>query len=355
MSAAKGARELLSAHTTLGVGGPAGRFVAASSASDLIGLIAAADTEGTPVLIIGAGSNLLIGDDGFEGLVIKTAFTEGTSTELPDGRVLLDYGAGQDFDQLVALSVESGWSGIEALSGIPGTLGAAPMQNIGAYGQELSETVRSVSVYDRQLRRTRQLSPEDCLFSYRDSIFKGSDRYAILSVQLSLRKSALSQPVRYAELAARLGIQAGERAPLEDVREAVLELRRGKGMVLDPNDPDTRSAGSFFLNPVVPASAAHSLPEQAPRWPAGDGMVKLSAAWLIEQAGYAKGWSGSHQNVSLSRKHTLAITNRGGATAAGIAALAAEVRNGVLEKFGVQLTPEPRLIGMTLPSLEGVE
>ncbi len=344
----------LADHTTLGVGGPAGRFVEAAGASELIGLIAAADTEGTKVLIIGAGSNLLISDEGFPGLVLKTGYSDGTVTELPDGRVLLDYGAGQDFDELVALSVESGWSGIEALSGIPGTLGAAPMQNIGAYGQELAETVRSVSVYDRQLRRTRQFGPDDCEFSYRDSVFKATDRYAILSVQLCLRRSVLSQPVRYAELAARLGVQAGERAPLADVREAVLELRRGKGMVLDPADPDTRSAGSFFLNPVLPAEAAHSLPDAAPRWPAGNGMVKLSAAWLIEHAGFTKGYSGKHRNVSLSHKHTLAITNRGGAKAADILGLAAEVAGGVLDRFGVRLTPEPRMVGLGLPSFERV-
>ncbi len=348
------AKVVLADHTTLGVGGPAGRFVRAAGASDLIGLIAAADTEGTQVLIIGAGSNLLISDEGFPGLVIRTGYSDGTVTELADGRVLLDYGAGQDFDELVTLSVESGWSGIEALAGIPGTLGAAPMQNIGAYGQEIRETVRSVSVYDRQLRRTRQFGPEDCGFAYRDSIFKGTDRYAILSVQLCLRRSALSQPVRYAELAARLGVQAGESAPLKDVREAVLELRRGKGMVLDPGDPDTRSAGSFFLNPVLPAEAAHSLPDAAPRWPAGDGNVKLSAAWLIEQAGFTRGWSGNHLNVSLSNKHTLAITNRGGAKASDIIGLASEIAGGVLDRFGVRLTPEPRLVGLELPSLERV-
>ncbi len=341
----------LSEHTTLGVGGPAERLVTAGSAGDLIGLVAAADTDGTDFLLLAGGSNVLISDDGFSGLVIKPTYRDGTEAQLPDGSMLLDYGAGCNWDELVAETVEAGLSGIEALSGIPGSLGAAPMQNIGAYGQELAETVRSVNVYDRQLRRTHQLAASDCGFGYRTSIFKGNDRYVILSVQLRLTPSELSRPVRYEELAGKLGIEVGARAPLEDVRKAVLELRRGKGMVLDPADPDTRSAGSFFLNPVVATGIADSLPAEAPRWPAPGGAVKLSAAWLIEQAGFSKGYSGAHKEVALSGKHTLAITNRGGAKAAQIAALAAEVRAGVFEKFAVQLSPEPRLIGLELPRL----
>src|SRR5690625_5112972 len=339
----------LSEHTTLGVGGPAARLVRAASPGDLIGLVAAADTEGTSVLLLAGGSNVLISDAGFDGLVIRPSCTEGTQAQLPDGSVLLDYAAGYDWDELVAASVDQGLSGIEALSGIRGSLGAAPMQNIGAYGQELAETLRSVSVYDRQLRRTRQLSAADCDFGYRTSVFKGNDRYVILSVQLRLTPSELSRPVRYQELATRLGIEVGERAPLAEVREAVLERRRSKGMVLDPDDPDTRSAGSFILNPVVSAAVAEGLPDRAPRWPAGNNAVKLSAAWLIEQAGFHKGYSGAHKQVAISGKHTLAITNRGGATAAQIAELAAQVRSGVIQKFGVALNPEPRLIGLELP------
>lgn len=353
MSAGRGRGELLAQHTTLGVGGPAGRFVRAASSSDVIGQIAAADIEGIPVLLLGAGSNVLVADEGFPGVVIRPSYSDGTVSELPDGHILLDYGAGQDWDELVALAVASGWSGIEALSGIPGTLGAAPLQNIGAYGQELSETLRGVSVYDRELRRTRQFSHADCGFGYRSSIFKGTDRYVILSVQLRLARGNLSQPVRYAELAARLGLTVGETAPLADVREAVLALRRSKGMVLDAGDPDTRSAGSFFVNPVVAAAEAEAaLPPEAPRWQLPDGRVKLSAAWLIENAGFPKGYSGGRAGASLSGKHTLALTNRGGATARELLELAQEIVAGVEQRYGVRLVPEPRLVGLELAAPE---
>lgn len=343
---------LLADHTTLGVGGPAARFAEAGTPGQLMGLVAAADTEGTPVLILAGGSNVVIADSGFDGLVIRPTDGQGTRAELADGSIVLDFGAGRDWDDLVQEATDSGLSGIEALSGIPGSLGAAPLQNIGAYGQELSETLHGVHVYDRQLRRTRQFGNADCRFSYRNSIFKQTDRYVILSVQLRLTPSELSRPVRYAELARRLGVQTGERVPLADLRAAVLELRRGKGMVLDPGDPDTRSAGSFFMNPVVPEARARQLPETAPRWPDGNGSVKLSAAWLIEQAGFRRGYSGGRKTVALSGKHALALTNRGGATAADVLSLAAEIRGGVLGKFGLELVPEPRLVGLTLPDAD---
>ena len=339
--------------TTMGVGGRAARFVRAGSSGDVIGLVAAADTEETPVLLLGGGSNMIVSDAGFEGLVIQPTGRDGTEAQLPDGSHLLDYNAGMNWDELVAETVERGLSGIEALSGIPGSLGAAPMQNIGAYGQEAASAIRAVSVYDRELGRTRLFSNQDCDFSYRNSVFKHTARYVVLSVQLKLTPSELSRPVRYSELAAKLGIGVGESAPLREVRQAVLELRRGKGMVLDPTDPDTRSAGSFFLNPIVPAEVAAGLPEGAPRFPAADGRVKLSAAWLIEHAGFSKGYSGGRKEVALSSKHTLAITNRGGASASQVVELAAEIRAGVLEAFGVRLEPEPRLIGIALP--DGVE
>lgn len=339
----------LADHTTIGVGGPAARLVKAETAADMIGLVAAADTEGTPVLLLGGGSNMVISDAGFDGLVIKPVGREGTEAALPDGSTLLDYGAGLNWDELVTETVEAGLSGIEALAGIPGSLGAAPMQNIGAYGQEIAETIRGVGVYDRELRRTRQFSNPDCGFSYRNSVFKGSDRFVVLSVQLRLTPSELSRPVRYLELARKLGIEPGERAPLAEVREAVLELRRSKGMVLDSGDPDTRSAGSFFLNPIVGAGMAEKLPAEAPRWPLEGGRVKLSAAWLIEQAGFSRGYSGGRKEVALSSKHTLAITNRGGAKASQIVELAAEIRAGVEQAFGVILVPEPRLVGLELP------
>ena len=339
----------LAGHTTLGVGGPATRLVKARSSAELIGLVAAADTEGTPVLLLAGGSNVLISDDGFDGLVIKPDFADGTEAELPDGSLLLDYGAGFVWDELVAKTLADGLSGLEALSGIPGSLGAAPMQNIGAYGMEVAEVIRGVNVYDRELRRTRQFGVDDCRFAYRESIFKGNERYVILSVQLRLARSEMSRPIRYQELAKALGVEVGATAPAGEVREAVLQLRRGKGMVLDDSDPDTRSAGSFFLNPIVPEAVAENLPPEAPRWPMPGGHMKLSAAWLIEQAGFKRGYSGGSKKVSLSSKHTLAITNRGGATAAQVLDLASELSNGVRQAFGVTLVPEPRLIGLQLP------
>lgn len=339
----------LAGHTTLGVGGPATRLVSARSSAELIGLVAAADTEGTPVLLLAGGSNVLISDAGFDGLVIKPDFADGTEAALPDGSLLLDYGAGFVWDELVTKTLVEGLSGLEALSGIPGSLGAAPMQNIGAYGIEIAEVLRGVHVYDRELRRTRQFGVADCRFAYRDSIFKGTDRYVILSVQLRLARSEQSRPIRYQELATKLGVEIGTTAPATEVREAVLQLRRGKGMVLDAADSDTRSAGSFFLNPLVPEEVAAGLPPEAPRWPMDGGRVKLSAAWLIEQAGFKRGYSGSSRNVALSGKHTLAITNRGGATAAQILDLASEISSGVQRAFGVTLVPEPRLIGLQLP------
>lgn len=349
MSERSKGRALLADHTTIGVGGPATRLVEAGTAAQLSGLVAAADTEGTPVLILAGGSNVVISDDGFDGLVVKPTGTRGTRAQLPDGSVLLDFEAGRNWDELVEEMTADGLSGIEALSGIPGSLGAAPLQNIGAYGQELSETLRGVKVYDRKLRHTKQFSNEDCRFSYRNSIFRQTDRYVILSVQLQLEASPLSRPVAYGELARKLGVKPGDRVPLSDLRAAVLELRRGKGMVIDPADPDTRSAGSFFLNPIVKEAAAAQLPEAAPRWPAGTGLVKLSAAWLIERAGFSRGYSGDRSAAALSGKHTLAITNRGGATATDIVSLAAELRDGVLATFGIELVPEPRLIGISLP------
>ena len=339
----------LAAHTTLGVGGPAARLVKARSTAELIGLVAAADTEGTPVLVLAGGSNVLISDDGFDGLVVKPDFADGTEAELPDGSLLLDYGAGFNWDELVQKTLADGLSGLEALSGIPGSLGAAPMQNIGAYGMEVAEVIRGVNVYDRELRRTRQFGVDDCRFAYRDSIFKGNERYVILSVQLKLARSEMSRKVRYQELARTLGVEIGQNAPATEVREAVLQLRRSKGMVLDDSDPDTRSAGSFFLNPMVAETVADGLPPEAPRWPMPDGRVKLSAAWLIEQAGFKRGYTGKSKNVALSGKHTLAITNRGGATAAQVLELASEISAGVRRAFGVTLVPEPRLIGLQLP------
>ncbi len=233
--------------------------------------------------------------------------------------------------------------GVEALSGIPGSVGATPIQNVGAYGQEVSQTIASVRVWDRRLRGVRTFANADCGFGYRTSRFKADPlRHVVLSVTFQLRQGDLGAPVEYAELARTLGVELGQRAPLVDVRRAVLDLRRGKGMVLDPDDHDTWSAGSFFTNPVVLDAA----PEGAPSWSQPDGRVKTSAAWLIEHAGFAKGYG--TDRVALSGKHTLALTNRGGATTADLLRLALEVRDGVELAYGIRLVNEPVLVGCSL-------
>ncbi len=256
--------------------------------------------------------------------------------------------AGEDWDGLVATAVERGWVGIEALSGIPGSTGATPIQNVGAYGQEVGQTVARVRVYDRRLRGVRSFAGAECSFAYRHSRFKADPgRHVVLEVSFQLRQGTLGAPVTYAELATALGIAVGERAPLADVRAAVLGLRRGKGMVLDAADHDSWSAGSFFTNPLVPAE---QVPDGAPAWPADDGLVKTSAAWLIDHAGFAKGYGSERGSgrVSLSTKHTLALTNRGGATTAELLGLAREVRDGVRAAYGITLVNEPVLLGCEL-------
>jgi UDP-N-acetylmuramate dehydrogenase len=258
----------------------------------------------------------------------------------------LELEAGVDWDHAVALAVDEGYAGIEALSGIPGRVGAAPIQNVGAYGQEVAQTIARVRALDRTTGDVVELGPAACEFAYRDSLFKRTGRYVVLSVALGLERSRLGTPVRYAELARALGVEVGDRAPLPDVRSAVLDLRRRKGMVLDADDHDTWSAGSFFTNPVLAADDAARLPAEAPRWPERDGRVKTSAAWLIEHAGYAKGYGDGRARVSS--KHTLALTNRGDATTGELLALAREIRDGVRAAFGVELVNEPVLVGATL-------
>jgi UDP-N-acetylmuramate dehydrogenase len=256
--------------------------------------------------------------------------------------------AGEGWDALVARAVESGWLGIEALSGIPGSTGATPIQNVGAYGQEVADTVASVRCWDRKLRGQRTFAAADCRFGYRTSRFKQDPgRHVVLDVTFQLRLGDQSPPVRYAELAHALGIEVGQRASAADVRAAVLVLRRSKGMVLDDDDPDTWSAGSFFTNPLLDEAGAAGLPADAPRWEQPDGTVKTSAAWLIEHAGFTKGYG--NERVALSGKHTLALTNRGTARTADLLALATEVREGVRARFGVTLVNEPVLVGCALP------
>ena len=335
-------------HTTLRLGGPADEWVTATTEAELT---AALDTE-LPVLVLGGGSNLVVADEGFRGRVVEVA-TSGITPDVEEGvscgGVMVTVAAGEDWDDLVALAVEKDWSGIEALSGIPGRVGATPIQNVGAYGQEVSQTIASVRVWDRKLRGVRTFANADCGFGYRTSRFKadrfdaGGGRHVVLSVTFQLRQGSLGGPVAYAELARALGVELGERAPLADVRRAVLALRGGKGMVLDPADHDTWSAGSYFTNPVLPADA---VPDGAPAWPQPDGTVKTSAAWLIEHAGFAKGHG--NERVALSGKHTLALTNRGGASTADLLALALEVRDGVEMRFGIRLVNEPVLVGCSL-------
>ena len=336
----------LADHTTLRLGGPAARWVRVTTEDELVAAVDAADAAGEPVLVLAGGSNLVVADEGFPGTVVEVA-TRGVTPDVEDvscGGVLVTVAAGEVWDDLVRLAVDKEWAGVEALSGIPGSVGATPIQNVGAYGQEVSQTVASVRVWDRRLRGVRTFANADCGFGYRTSRFKADPaRHIVLSVTFQLRQGSLGGPVAYAELARTLGVELGERAPIADVRRAVLGLRAGKGMVLDPDDHDTWSAGSFFTNPVIPTDA---VPEGAPAWPQPDGRVKTSAAWLIERAGFAKGHG--TDRVALSGKHTLALTNRGGATTADLLALAREVRDGVEARFGIRLVNEPVLVGCEL-------
>lgn len=342
--------------TTLRLGGPVARLVEVDNEAELVAAVRDCDERAEPVLILGGGSNLVVADEGFDGTVVRvrsSGIAVDTAACEPDdpaacGGLIVTAAAGESWDDLVTRAVGEGWVGIEALSGVPGAVGATPMQNVGAYGQEVMETIWTVRTYDRATRAIRTFANAECDFAYRTSRFKGSDRHVVLEVGYQFRQGSLGAPVRYAELARTLGVEVGERAKLGDVRDAVLGLRRGKGMVLDPGDHDTWSAGSFFTNPILDADSAARLPSAAPRWPAADDMVKISAAWLIEQAGFSRGYVGPGGRVSLSTKHTLALTNRGGASTADLLALARQVRDGVRAAFGVELAVEPVLLGCSL-------
>jgi len=373
--------KLLADYTTLGLGGPAREFVSADTEQDLIDAVGSADEAGEPVLLLGGGSNLVISDAGFPGTVIHVNTRGLTSTEAGDGNVDVTVAAGEDWDDVVAAAVAEGLAGLEPLSGIPGRAGATPIQNVGAYGREVAEVITQVRVYDRREHQVSTVQNEWCAFSYRGSLFKsgrpeslipwpggaaglsgsgpggtaGQPRYVVLDVTFRLARQPLSAPVRYAELAAELGVGMGEQASVGEVRAAVLKIRARKGMVLNPGDPDTRSAGSFFTNPVltagelaqVEAAAAADGSGQVPRYDAGGGLLKVPAAWLIEHAGFAKGY-GASGPARVSSKHTLALVNAGSATTADLLALAREIVEGVRARFGVTLTPEPILIGVTL-------
>ena len=336
--------ELLANHTTLRVGGPVADFVVATTEAELVDAVRDADEAGKPVLVLGGGSNLLVTDSGFDGRVVAVRTSGVQSDADACGGAVVRVAAGEVWDDLVVRAVDQGWVGVEALSGIPGRVGATPIQNVGAYGQEVAETIASVRCWDRQAGQVRTLFNRDCRFGYRTSRLKQEPgRWVVLEVVFQLRLGDLGTPVAYAELARRLGIEVGERAALADVREAVLALRRSKGMVLDDADHDTWSAGSFFTNPVL---AADAVPEGAPSWPQPDGTVKTSAAWLIEHAGFERGHG--NDRAALSGKHTLALTNRGGATATDLVTLAREVRDGVRARFGIELVNEPVLVGCSL-------
>ena len=338
--------------TTLRLGGPARRLVTAYDEQSVVEVVRSADRAGERLLVLGGGSNVVLPDEGFAGTVLRIA-VHGLAVTQDGDRVRLTAGAGEEWESFVALCVADRLVGLEALSGIPGFVGGSPVQNIGAYGQDVSQTIAVVRAYDRQAERVVELSNADCQFAYRHSTFKGEPgRWVVLAVTFELAVGELSAPVGYAELARRLGVEVGERAPLAEVREAVLALRRGKGMVLDAADVDTRSAGSFFTNPLLSATQLQELQTRVvarcgadaapPTWPERDGRVKVSAAWLIERAGFAKG--AFEGPVGISSKHTLALVNRGGGTTADLLRVSGAIQDGVRDAFGVELVPEPVVV-----------
>lgn len=352
----------LADRTTLGVGGPARFFADAASEADIVAALRFAEERGLPTLVLGGGSNLLVADRGFDGLVLRPRL-RGLDVREGAGVVEIDAGAGEPWDDLVAHAAANGWAGVECLSGIPGDVGSTPIQNVGAYGQEIKDTLVEVRAIERTTLEIAVLDNARCAFGYRDSVFKreDKDRFVITRVRFALRPGG-APSIAYAELAKRL---AGHPSPsLAEVRATVLSLRRGKSMVLDPKDENGKSAGSFFMNPTVSAAEAEAVSarvteagvlapgEQMPRYPASSGQVKLSAAWLIERAGFAKGTRDGA--VGISTKHSLAIVNRGGATAAHIVAFAQRIRDGVRDRFGVTLTPEPVLVGFTAEEIAGL-
>jgi UDP-N-acetylmuramate dehydrogenase len=333
--------------TTLRLGGPARRVVEARSEAEAIEAVRAADEAGEPLLLLAGGSNVVIADDGFSGTVVRL-LTHGLTRHDGDR---IEVQAGEPWDPFVSRCVADGLAGIECLSGIPGSVGATPIQNVGAYGQDVSETITRVRVYDRTTARVEELPAEACEFTYRSSAFKREPgRWIVLSVTFALERRPESRPIAYEELARALGVELGAAAPLADVRAAVLELRRGKGMVIDAGDPDSVSAGSFFTNPILDAAGFEALRRRAagrgepPSFPEPDGRIKTSAAWLVERAGFGRGY-GMPGPAAISTKHSLALTNRGGATTAELLALAHEVADGVERAFGVRLVPEPVLVG----------
>lgn len=369
--------------TTLRIGGPVTHLVEARTDDEVIDAVSAADEAGRPLLVLGGGSNLVASDEPFDGTVVLLRDPEdpplldatcevGASGE-PDGipvdpaeltpldptcgGAIVEYFAGVNWDRAVRYAIAREMVGIEALSGIPGTVGATPIQNVGAYGQEVSATISRVRTWDRERRAVRTFFAADCDFSYRDSVFKrtrhtgpvpsATGRYVVLSVTFQHGLGRLSAPIRYAQLAGALGVEVGDRAPMQEVRRAVLALRASKGMVLDPADHDTWSAGSFFTNPILEADGAAALPPEAPRFDAGDGRVKTSAAWLISHSGVERGHAVG-ERAAVSTKHSLALTNRGGASSEDLVVLARDVQDRVEQAYGIHLVPEPVRLGLQL-------
>ncbi|MCF2705908.1 UDP-N-acetylmuramate dehydrogenase [Arcanobacterium haemolyticum] len=353
--------------TTMGVGGSIASLVEAHTEDEFVGAIREADASGTPLVVLGGGSNILASDEAFDGVVVRDMRSEITLTqeggcEGANLRVL----AGTPWDDFVVHTIENEWMGLEFLSGIPGSVGAAPVQNIGAYGQEVATSIARVRTWDREKNEFHTFVMPELKFGYRTSLLKesmragygASPRYIVVSVDFQLRIASLSAPIQYGQLARVLGVEPGTRVPSDEVRAAVLDLRAGKGMVLDDGDRDTYSCGSFFTNPILTDDEAARLPADAPRYgvtdesramlgvaaPTIDGQIKTSAAWLIDHAGFPAGY-GMPGPAALSTKHCLALTNRGEATGAEIRELARRIRDGVDEAFGVKLEPEPVIIG----------
>jgi UDP-N-acetylmuramate dehydrogenase len=317
----------------------------------VVDAVRAADQRGEPLLVLGGGSNVVVADAGFPGLVVRVA-TRGFAVEdQPDGSRYLTVAAGESWDDVVARSVAEDLAGLECLSGIPGLTGATPVQNVGAYGQEVADTIVSVRAWDRDRGGIADIPAAGCGFGYRTSSFKRDGRHVVLAVTFRLTPGPRSAPVRYPDLAAKLGVAPGDQVPLAEARSAVLEVRARKGMVLDAGDPDSRSAGSFFTNPVLTDSEFNDLAGRhdapVPVFRTGlPGQVKVPAAWLIEHAGFTRGHTGPGPHPArISAKHTLALVNPGGASTAGLLALAAQIQDGVHRAFGVRLDIEPVLVG----------
>ncbi|MGZ4808775.1 MAG: UDP-N-acetylmuramate dehydrogenase [Thermoanaerobaculia bacterium] len=337
--------------TTIGIGGPAKYFVEATTVDELRDAVRWAAKNSVPLLVLSGGSNVLISDDGFDGLVLHVAL-RGIVVESEDAFATVRVAAGEPWDEFVAMAVRNRWAGIECLSGIPGWTGATPIQNVGAYGQDVSETITHVEVLDRESGRVSTMNASECEFGYRSSVFKGRerDRSIVTAVTFRLKRDGAAT-IRYPELQQYVDERGIAMNDLAAVRESVIAIRKRKGMVLDPKDPDTRSDGSFFMNPVVSAEEADvflkkakAISDRVPAFPNNDGSVKLSAAWLIENSGFHKGFA--HGSVGLSSKHTLAIINRGGGTAREVLELVRMIQRAVREKFGVEIHPEPNFIGL---------